>query len=502
MTRTMRGVAAVLLLSLTLPLFAACGGGGEPADTVPAVPSDAETAAAEETTTAAPDSIEARAAVSDGLPDKDFAGADFHMVSQIWTGSDAYVDEETGDVIEDAVYARNRTVEERFNVVLTCQKDTYPNNNAFVQKTILAGEDTIALHFGQGFYSATLVFNDLMQNWGDIPYVDFTREWWAKSTLNDLTYNGICYDAIGDVCLSAMYATYCFFYDKTAAESYGIGDLYGTVADGKWTIDLLAEYIRDIYKDTNGDGQRDFTDYYGLSSDPKTNIDAFQWAFDNPVIKKGNDGRPQIVFHTEKISAIIEKLRELRFNNTGAMISDDYVSPEYKTAEGLSRDMFRSGLCLFANGYVSMAVTHFRDVESDYGIIPMPKWNEAQEEYKSFVDGYHALLQVPVTVQNTEMVGVITEALCAESWKSAIPAYYDVALKVKGARDAESLEMLDLIMDGRTFDFGYIFNTGKGAPRIQALVRDRTQEFESYYASKEEAINTFYEGVFKQYFPE
>jgi len=490
-----RKLCILMLFVIVVQTFVACSNGDDSSDM-------ANTTAFESTevTTAEPeDALEARAKVSDELPEKNFGGEEFNMVSQTWTLTDAWAEDETGDVIEDAVYSRNRAIEERFNVVMTIKNDIYSANNTYVRQVVLSGEDVVDLHFAQGYWSCPLVFDELMMNWYDIPYVDFEKEWWADSTIDTLTYNGKCYDAIGDVCLSAMYAAYCVFYDKVMAESYGLDDLYTVVSDGKWTIDYLAETVRGIYSDVDGDGQRGFDDYYGFSSDIRTNIDSFQWAFDNPVITKGNDGSPQYVYHTEKLSAIVEKLRDLTYNNNGTYITKDYVSPEYNSSEGLSRDMFVAGNALMANGYISMAVTHFRDNKNDYGIIPQPKWDEAQETYHSFVDGYHQLLQVPVTVQNTELVGIITEAMCAESWKTVVPAYYDIALKVKGARDVQSIEMLDLIVNGRYFDFGYIFNSSKGAPGLQKLIQDTTLEFESFYASKEETIIAFYEGVFEQY---
>ena len=41
-----------------------------------------------------------------------------------------------------------------------------------------------------------------------------------------------------------------------------------------------------------------------------------------------------------------------------------------------------------------------------------------------------------------------------------VPAYYDVALTGKHIRDEDSAEMLDIILDGRVFDLGYIYNVG------------------------------------------
>ena len=128
--------------------------------------------------------------------------------------------------------------------------------------------------------------------------------------------------------------------------------------------------------------------------------------------------------------------------------------------------------------------------------MPCPKWDEAQEEYHTLVDGSHQALAVPTTVVNTDMVGAVTEVLNAESWKTVIPAYYDVALKVKATRDNESVEMIDMVANSRKFDFGYIYDGWEGASFIlSGLISSKDTDFESTYAKKEKAIVKHYEEV-------
>ena len=92
-------------------------------------------------------------------------------------------------------------------------------------------------------------------------------------------------------------------------------------------------------------------------------------------------------------------------------------------------------------------------METDFGIIPYPKYDDAQDRYYSRIEACE-LFCVPVTNKNHEFAGVVLEALAAESAKSVIPSYYDVALQGKVTRDEESSEMLDLIFNTRVFDWG------------------------------------------------
>ena len=51
----------------------------------------------------------------DSLPDKDMEGAEFNVLTAAEQWQYFYNAEETGDIVNDTVYTRNRTVEERFN---------------------------------------------------------------------------------------------------------------------------------------------------------------------------------------------------------------------------------------------------------------------------------------------------------------------------------------------------------------------------------------------------
>ena len=151
---------------------------------------------------------------------------------------------------------------------------------------------------------------------------------------------------------------------------------------------------------------------------------------------------------------------------------------------------------VFANGTLNHSRSSLADMTDEIGFLPYPKWDEAQKEYHTLVDGSHQALAVPTTVGDPDMVGAVTEVLNAESWKTVVPAYYDVALKVKATRDLESVEMIDLVVNSRKFDFGYIYDGWSGPSFIlSGLVQGKNSDFESTYASKEKAILNHYDTV-------
>ena len=114
--------------------------------------------------------------------------------------------------------------------------------------------------------------------------------------------------------------------------------------------------------------------------------------------------------------------------------------------------LFRDNQLLFMDASFYY-VQQLRSMETDFGIIPYPKYDENQDRYYSRVSYYNAPI-VPVTNQNLELTGAVLEYFNYASSQTVIPAYYDVVLYGKVIRDEESRDMLDIIFDSRVVDIG------------------------------------------------
>ena len=166
---------------------------------------------------------------------------------------------------------------------------------------------------------------------------------------------------------------------------------------------------------------------------------------------------------------------------------------------GSGMDLFSKYHTLTCNAILSGAISYLADFTHDYGIIPYPKYDEAQAEYKSMVDGGHEAMAVGKNAENLEFIGIMTEALCAESYKSVLPAYYDVCLKTRYASSPKDAEMMDLCVNARVFDLGYVYDNWNGvAFYFQELLRaDKFQDITSYYKGREKAATKYYDKVLK-----
>ncbi|MGN1346522.1 MAG: hypothetical protein ACI4V1_07030, partial [Eubacteriales bacterium] len=141
-----------------------------------------------------------------------------------------------------------------------------------------------------------------------------------------------------------------------------------------------------------------------------------------------------------------------------------------------------------------------RTMTVDFGILPYPKMDETQERYYTTVLENVTAMGILTTTKDLEMSGIVMEAMAAYGNKEISPAYYEVALKSKYARDEESAEMLNIIKASTWYDFGYINSTSLGGINsfFQTVV-EKDQEIVSYWESQKNVVNAGLESLLEAY---
>ena len=134
---------------------------------------------------------------------------------------------------------------------------------------------------------------------------------------------------------------------------------------------------------------------------------------------------------------------------------------------------FKDDRVVFLMHYASSGYTRDRDMKSNYIMLPLPKYDENQENYRSLVNTWcNAFVCVPTTA-DTERAGFIMEAMAYMSRETLRPAAYDMALKVKGARNENDAIMLDTIIDSIYLDFNSFMEFGGSVAKIgYAIFKD------------------------------
>ncbi|MBO5648953.1 MAG: hypothetical protein J6S76_03465, partial [Clostridia bacterium] len=215
-----RCAAWLLTLCAVMPMAVACGDDTE---------KQPETTTAEKKETETIDENDPyadRLKVSDDRGEYDFGEYEYRIVCT--DGKELYVqDEDSADTVDSAIYRRNRAVEDRFNCKITVVKDASMGDDpvAYVSKVVSVGDNAFDLASAHVIGMGGLVPNMYFLNWYDIPNVNFDKPWWSDSNKDLLTHNDVCYVAIGDLALTAMYQAYCMFYNKRIGADYDMPDM-------------------------------------------------------------------------------------------------------------------------------------------------------------------------------------------------------------------------------------------------------------------------------------
>ena len=482
----MRKITAILLLAAMLLSMAACG---DTAD----VETTADTAAQTETTVETEETRPMHA-----VPESDFGGELFHINALDWQGYVHYffADEATGDAMNDAIYNRTIKTEEYLNVDITQEMfpeagDVVVNN---VKNTVMAGDDVYSmnlLHCISGV--SELASTGMLCNLDTLPYLNMDADWWNREQMDVLRLGKNTYYGISDYMIPCPYA---FFFNKEMIANNGMDNPYELVYEGKWTLDKMVDMAISVTQDLNGDGQYDMDDICGISTNEISKYIPFMTAADQFITDRDENGRIRLALNNEKTLSIIDTVCKL-IENKGTL----YYPKSMDLADSFQMS---TGRILFYLNAISYA-EELRDCEVDVGILPYPKYDEAQENYIS--QDWGGMMCVPLSIQNPEKVGAVIELLAWESANEVIPAYYDITLSGKLSRDEDSRNMLELLFDTIAYEIGgNYFGFSSGFSDLfytlgRMVVINKSSDFASWYAKNEKSaittIDKFYEGLAK-----
>ena len=421
----------------------------------------------------------------DTLPSTDFGGDTISIIAASFgTNVNIPENEETGDLINDAVLKRNREIEERYNIkfvyYLAASAD---ETQTKASASVLAGDADYDIIIDSMFgVNAPMLQKGLLASYDNIPHVDLDQSWWSKFILTDLSIKGKVYFPTGEIVAGYFRAPYSMIFNKRLAENFNIESPYQLVSDYKWTIDKMAELMKDVALDLDGDGKMTNLDQYALGLDDVAGFGYFI-AMGEKMTKFDDKGLPYLTLGDTKTIETVEMLASIVGDKNIVIRGENYVKNEEHV-------VFTSGRSLFLANTFNNFYT-FRDMTDDFGIIPLPMRNEEQGVYYSYAQPWSGTgVTVPITNQNLEKTGLIIEAMAYLSTEYLTPAMYEVTLKTKVARDNDSEAMLDIIFSNSSYDLNVIFNWGSSANMLRDCVLGDKQNYVSSYEAIRTATDT------------
>ncbi len=393
--------------------------------------------------------------------DYNFKGKTFTYFGIGWEAPEK--EEETGDVMSDAFYFRQREIEEAFELTWVNQRAGTSEGDASatvedIKQDVLAGVGAYDAAYGNGMHCQNLLVNDSLYNMSDFEALDFDRDWWPDGLIDTYGIMGEIYFLNGPIVSYFYRDGSCVLFNKQVAEDYGLGDVYSVVKDGDWTWDKMFEMAACVPQNENGSGAYRFAAPNGPSAIMSHDVPLT--LFDDEGMPYYADSVPTEIYDiASKLSTVFKdgsqtanRLDEAPGNNDPAFIDKYGYENE--------NEMFEDEKILFLFSTTNNAAT-LRTMDVQFGILPYPKGSETQEDYVSaaYIDAFRNVF-VPKSIKDPQKTDVVLEAMAALGYKHFKPVYYDTILKGRSVHDYDSKEMIDIIFATKRFDLLPIIDKG------------------------------------------
>ena len=272
------------------------------------------------------------------------------------------------------------------------------------------------------------------------------------------------------------------FYNKELLASAQCENLYDVVDEKRWTLDYQIQLSKDLYRDADGSGSVSEGDTVGFATSTVLYVDPYWSSCDIPIVTKDSDNLLEFNLDIEKLGNVVDKLISL-YHNSNAWIDNTSGDDGKQNALGT---LFASGLvgttCM---RLVSVETQQFISMEAEYGVIPVPKYDEAQENYYTYLHDQFTSVGITSVLtkdkERVQMLSAVLEAMALESYKTVVPAYYEVALKGRYLDDSDSWRMLDMIYENVKVDAGVLYT--KVLDSIHQTPRDMVKNGRNMVAS-------------------
>lgn len=364
------------------------------------------------------------------------------------------------DKLVTAIENRNRYAENKLNLSLKMRKlpGTWAQRADFVtairNDAQAGGDDAIDILFGPNYSMVGLMLDGMFLNYYNSRYINLESSYWNGSFIDECTYDGKLYMLEGELTLTMLDSAFVMFCDtKNFRDRTDGDDLYRVVREKDWTFEKLKEYVT-LFGTENRDGddnKKTKEDFFGMVSPAfSCGRDGFPTAFGVTVVSKGAEGKITTTFSSQRNVDIYADFYRFVNENEGVFVNgnNDGAREECKA-------MFTAGNTVFITELLNYAGT-LRAQERDYGIFPLPMYDDTQSDYYTLSEAVHSQIAIMAGSAKTEAASAALEELGYQTHTLVTDVYYET-VKYRNNRLPESIEMLNIILNSVTGTFGSEF---------------------------------------------
>ena len=462
----LRAVALLLLLvTVTVLLLTACGGNSE--EKKPAASTTASS-----TTKPSGDAQSTTELIRSQYQGYDYNEYEFTilgMESGSWwysgfmsdTFNEVWYETDSAEPLESSIYTRNRYTEDLLNIKIT---PVFVDGSAAVAEklrtALSSGETSYDLAIGSLYDCMMLAQEGHAANLYDIDTLDLSNKWWDQNFVEDFTlFHDRLYTVPGYANVYDDMAVNMLMFNKDMINSMHMESPYTLVHENRWTLDQIASMAKQATYDT-GDGTMGPEDNWGLWIGSGGGI--LQSGFQQPMTALNSEGVPELMLEREDYVNAASRLYEAIFQTS--------ICFDPGAATELRDEMFADNRLLFY-WIITCQLNRYRNMDTEFGIVPMPKLDSAQENYSGSVNQhFFSSYLVPSFNSDLDRTGVIMEVMGGFSTDTVYETLFDTMLGYdsKLLRDNDSKEMLDIIFSTKLYSYNLI-GLGDGIGKVYSM---------------------------------
>ena len=377
---------------------------------------------------------------------------------------DMLEEEAASDTVKTAIFERNNLLKAKLgltDIIWNEQKGSTGNEESYLKYVETVAQngdveiDVIATYSRSAGLLSQKGFLLPVNFYPD--YIDLTHSWYPEALIEEVNIGGNRYFVSGDISTNLLFLTYGFIFNKDLLTDLGVdyNYLYELSDSGKWTLEEMYKLVGNYYQDIDQNGSKNAADGFGLRS-YNYHLDAFYTGSGLKLVEIDNNA-------TDPKKLVV--------------VSADYGSKKAIDLNDRLGQLFTSDNAINDNPATTFAheqndiaeVTRIRDIrkffedgveECEYGVLPLPKYDENQQDYKCVAGNPFTLWGIysgNYNLQQEESAAGFIEWAGYYGMLNTTEAIFEYLFKGRYADQPDDANSFDIIRRTTSFDIGRIF---------------------------------------------
>lgn len=408
-----------------------------------------------------------------------------------------YALEKNEEMINNVLYDRNATVEDRLGIEIEWifEPGTFNERTTFIAKvesTNKSGDPYDAV-ISYNLLPYAMAMKGLCENLYEQGYIDLTAPWWPSAYIETGVFENQIFGLVESCSYGTLERMIATFFNQDLLANKGLDNPYNLVAANEWTFDKLMSMVKDTYEDFNSDSKVDKGDFFGLcAGGTSPMLDGWYFSLGNRYSEINGDGDLVLLLGQPAVGEFLDRVKAAFYTQDVCLYDASHTK------------MFTEERAIFYTTIVGMTAA-LKETEVEYGVVPVPKSSSEQKDYYTHLGNTHEAWSIPKNVKDLNCSTALLECMASEAYRQVNPVYFESMLKLRYAQDERIADMYDLVRESIGFDFCYLYSVAfTTATRPNALINgcltSESKSWSSTWETNQNAVESQFQTIINAYF--